>query len=654
MKLHSGYENMDNDDDNSDDDYLPESSDESNETSNEETAPINALTKSKSNLQEEQSSVQCLESTESIVVLTCQNTKGKRVWDKTNFCIFCINDGRQKTSHSKLARHIETVHRDEREIIQLSLLLPKPNENADTKALKQKERKLAFERLRKKGNFAHNTNVIEAGKGTLIVERRPVQSATYSYKDFLPCEYCFAFYYHVELFKHVANCHFAPREFVKYRRVKSMASMLIYQNSAACVDLKHLMSRMVVDDVSTALKKDILLIKYGNALCRRHWNTEGQNHHISNKLRELSKLLLAVKETCVDVKCFKDCLDCTKFQFVIEAVTSLCGWDEDSGCILTPSLGIKLGHSLKKMSKILKGEALMLNDHDLKQQADDFYTLVEMRWNDEISKCSRTELERRKWNKPQLLPFTDDMKVLHNHLKSISARSIQLLASDNGNTIAWRDLATATLSKLLLFNRRRAGEPAKLKVEEFTQKQKGCHQMNEEVKLSLSKFELQLCSSLKRVEIRGKRGRKVPLIITNEMESAMDLLIKLRTSSGVVEANPFLFAIPNGSLSNIRGPDALRKHVKICQLRNPQAFTSTNLRKHIATLSQVLNLKENELELLANHMGHDISIHREYYRLPESTLNLAKVGKILLAMEHGIGKFSGKKLDEIEVDLGEL
>jgi len=58
------------------------------------------------------------------------------------------------------------------------------------------------------------------------------------------------------------------------------------------------------------------------------------------------------------------------------------------------------------------------------------------------------------------------------------------------------------------------------------------------------------------------------------------------------------------------------------------------------------------LELLANHLAHDISIHREYSRLPESTLNLAKVGKILLAFESGIGEYSGKSLQEIAVDLG--
>jgi len=54
------------------------------------------------------------------------------------------------------------------------------------------------------------------------------------------------------------------------------------------------------------------------------------------------------------------------------------------------------------------------------------------------------------------------------------------------------------------------------------------------------------------------------------------------------------------------------------------------LRKHVTTISQVLNLKENELDidLLAQFMGHD-RVHREFYRLPLDVLQTAEVAKIL-------------------------
>jgi len=590
--------------------------------------------------------------TQPITVKVCNKSDtGKRIWDKQNYCIFCINDAHKKTAYSKLARHIEMCHKNEREVIELSFLQPKDGDSQETKTSKLKKRKLLFEQIRKKGNFAHNSSVLNDGKGELVVEKSP-SDEKYIYKDFLPCEYCFAFYHEKELYKHVSACHFAPVDAPKNRRVKSLAAMLLYQSSAACNDLQDLLSHMLVDDVSMTIRKDECLLRYGNSLCRRHWNNNGQNYHISNKLRELARLLNEVRQICDNVHSFKDCIDCTKFEFVVQACTNLCGWDEETGTITTPSIGIKLGHSLKKISKILKGEALVKNDVNLKMKADDFYELIDIKWNDEISKCARTELEKRKWNKVQMIPFTEDIKELHESVKKISNQSINLLAKDNSNLEAWRNLATSTLSRLLLFNRRRSGEPAKITISDFQAKVGGIEKMNEEIKSSLSSFELQLCSSLKRVEIRGKRGRKVPLIFTADMERAVGLLISLRKSVGVSEENKFVFAVPNGSIQHIRGPDALRKHVKNCNIKNPHSLTTTNLRKHIATLSQILNLSEHELELLANHLGHDITIHREYYRLPESTLNLAKVGKILLAFESGIGEYSGKSLQEIAVDLG--
>ncbi|XP_064601265.1 uncharacterized protein LOC135467422 [Liolophura sinensis] len=68
----------------------------------------------------------------------------------------------------------------------------------------------------------------------------------------------------------------------------------------------------------------------------------------------------------------------------------------------------------------------------------------------------------------------------------------------------------------------------------------------------------------------------------------------------------------------------------------------------MATVSQVISLTENELEYLANHMGHDISVHRNFYRLQDSTLELAKVSRLLLAAEQGkMGSFAGKTLNDI-------
>ena len=64
-----------------------------------------------------------------------------------------------------------------------------------------------------------------------------------------------------------------------------------------------------------------------------------------------------------------------------------------------------------------------------------------------------------------------------------------------------------------------------------------------------------------------------------------------------------------------------------------------------------MNLAENESDWLARHLGHDIRVHREFYRLHESTVELAKISKILIASEKGeTHKLKGLSLEEIPDD----
>ena len=80
------------------------------------------------------------------------------------------------------------------------------------------------------------------------------------------------------------------------------------------------------------------------------------------------------------------------------------------------------------------------------------------------------------------------------------------------------------------------------------------------------------------------------------------------------------------------------------KLKNPSAITSTNLRKYVATVTQIISLEKEELEWVADHLGHNIEVHREFYRLQESTLEVSKVSKLLLAIDNGcVYELAGKK-----------
>ena len=66
---------------------------------------------------------------------------------------------------------------------------------------------------------------------------------------------------------------------------------------------------------------------------------------------------------------------------------------------------------------------------------------------------------------------------------------------------------------------------------------------------------------------------------------------------------------------------------------------------------KLLQLNDEQLEYLCNHMGHDVKVHRHFYRLHDNALEVSKVAKLLLAVDGGqIHHIAGKDLDTITLD----
>ena len=146
------------------------------------------------------------------------------------------------------------------------------------------------------------------------------------------------------------------------------------------------------------------------------------------------------------------------------------------------------------------------------------------------------------------------------------------------------------------------------------------------------------------VEITGKNQRKVPVILTEDVKSAIAALNQKREEGGVDNSNPYVFAVNDGrSTNSLRGHDVLQNSCNKVKLEKPELVKSTNLRKYVATVSQLVDMNESEMGWLANHMGHDIHVHKEYYRLPQTTIEMAVVGNLLMAVDEGRAhQFKGK------------
>ncbi|KAG1934665.1 hypothetical protein F2P79_019878 [Pimephales promelas] len=324
------------------------------------------------------------------------------------------------------------------------------------------------------------------------------------------------------------------------------------------------------DDISSVVRNDFLILQFSQCLYNKIGSDPTKFEYIKQKVRETGRLLLTLR-TKYSIFNFEDAVKPNNFCKVVEAVKDLAAYDDKSQSYMTPSLALKLGHSLRKIGDIILCRAIATEDDGMTKAAERFKRLCTR----EVSKMSLECFSKR-----DQAPLHDDKAVC------------------------------------------------------------------------LSPFEQNISKNFSRVEIMGKNKRKVAILLNPELVRAMKLLVDKRDACEVDRDNPFLFGIPKCSpTSFFRGQDYVWLFASLCGAQHPEYLRSTQLRKHVATVSQILNLEANELDQLANFLGLDIRVHRDYYRSTDATVDIAKISKLLLAMENGtLANYQGKSLDDIEME----
>ncbi len=109
--------------------------------------------------------------------------------------------------------------------------------------------------------------------------------------------------------------------------------------------------------------------------------------------------------------------------------------------------------------------------------------------------------------------------------------------------------------------------------------------------MNLSEYEQKLCMYFEWVELKGKRGRKVAVMLTPEMTKSLNLMIMKREECVVPNKNEYLFAGPH-CITFYRGHQCLRKFADECGAKKNDFLRSTQLQKEMTTTYQMLNLKK--------------------------------------------------------------
>lgn len=556
----------------------------------------------------------------------CKRSSGSRIYNKKQFCLYC------KKGFIKMSRHLERVHYNKPDVAK-AVAFPKGS----------KKRRLLLEHLRNRGNFAHNVEVLNTGSGNLVPRKLPrnVSQA----ENFLHCIFCQGLFARKVLWRHVKICKFKSNIENKTgkTRVQSLCAFAVPPPPGVKEEFWKVLNNMNQDNIFLTIKSETFILEYGEHLFNRLGHDAGKHEYIRQKMRELGRLLICSRKI-TPLMTIEDHIMPKNFMHVVKAVKHLAGYSTETHTYKCPSLALKIGYSLTKISQLAESRANVQGNYNAAKDARAFRKVYDARWNELVSSASHRTLQEAKWNVPQLLPFTKDVQILHQFLNAEQQQYSKKLSEETSSK-TFANLAKVTLTQVILFNRRRAGEVSKMPLSAYLSAPST--QDDDDASVALSDLEKKLCQHFKRVEIRGKRGRKVPVLLTPRMQESLDLLVAKREECEVPKDNIYLFGRAS-AWSCYRGSDCLRHYAKTCGAKSPENITSTKLRKQTGTLSQILNLSNAELDQLADFLGHDIRVHRQFYRLPDNTIQLAKISKVLMALEQGrLAEFQGKNLDDI-------
>ncbi|XP_041841692.1 uncharacterized protein LOC121640119 isoform X4 [Melanotaenia boesemani] len=160
----------------------------------------------------------------------------------------------------------------------------------------------------------------------------------------------------------------------KRTRVQAAASRLLPISSGASESCSEILHRMNQDSVSYEVKSDWLICKYGNKLMGNQDGSQRRYDYVSQKLRELGRLLLAAKSLDTGVQNLQDLLSPGRISLALSAARKASGYRWSR-----PPLAVKT--TLKTVCEIAIGESLEDGDWEAAAKTTDFYHMLGREWD---------------------------------------------------------------------------------------------------------------------------------------------------------------------------------------------------------------------------------------------------------------------------------
>jgi hypothetical protein len=405
----------------------------------------------------------------------------KQVYDKCNYCTFC-----EKRISSKISRHLLT-HKGEKEIDDI-ILLPK----------RCPERMARLRQLANDGNFKHNASTIAAGSGQVVVGRRS-KNARIDPTKFLPCEFCHKFLSKNNLWRHIKTCS-ARNERIEQKvsgdqadekqpvrqsavsRGRWVLNSAVFKSSEKCFG--DMLSRMRDDRLKEIVTNDKLIRQYAILRLQSLGNRKVQKHNdvyrVSQSARLLARLVEEARKRHPGLT-REDIIHPSNFDLVVEIANAMSINKDQPALNVGRSLGLIVNH----VALVKNGVALRSGDQIKGQDALNFRKLHKAEWNYRVNIPAVKCINAEKRSKSSSIPLTEDLQILRQYIIS-NMKSLMKNFKETASPQSWTRLAKLTMSRLILFNKRRRAEVKDLKVADYLQRPDWHQDASDEMALALS------------------------------------------------------------------------------------------------------------------------------------------------------------------------
>lgn len=524
--------------------------------------------------------------------------------------------------------------------------------------------------LRARGDDKHNCTVIQEGKGCLLIFRRPTKD--FQADKYGPCLHCREWMLKSTIKRHQPKCiarrHSAIPNLSKRNLI--MQSDIIsgrLKTNASDLMKKEVFPIMMRDNVTEVAQNDFLITALGESWLRRNIDNKlKRKYYASQRMRLNARLLIELRKSEIEdasTENFKPDNQITQYknsmwEFLVTnefdtvakaAIQVAMPFMDDEEELKAPSNAIKLKYDIQRMINAKWSFALKQNNQSTKctvSECKGFLQLMNVEWSEKVTKFARMVLAQRQREKTNEIPSPEDIKNLNNYLSGeLKTTPIQK------ELPAFQRAVRLAGAKLLLYNKRRSGTIDGISLRDYAARHQSLNDVDESLVGDLTDLEKYLLNSQELMKVRGKGGRPVPCLIPEDVQHLLAFISnqKNRDAVGILKTNRFLF--PNKENGAARSYESVKTVCSEVSLKSPERITSVNLRKYTATLTQVINLKPNEMQWVCSHLGHTKRVHIEHYRQMSGFIERVQISKLLLMQDMNLTKkFVGKSLESIQFE----